>query len=213
MKFLEILIINLSFITFSSLAASEELEITYSSDSAIFQIESNQGSWGTTQEGPCNEYYIGDASGNFVATAKMQGVYDSAHFDLIDNDYNLIGMIVQEPSRGNRSFNILLPSRQKMGTAKMSFWDTKLTILAEEDQRVVATLLRSYLAKNWTLHVEDPEALKEKLLLYTLMTLTAFQPYYDIHYTVNAKEAILDCFPIFRVNVSENHYSPEEDFD
>lgn len=210
MKFLKIVLL----ITFTSLATSEEYQMTYNSDVNIFQIESNQESWGTIQEGPFNEYHVRDASENFLALAKMQGDYHFAKFDLFDSNYSLIGIIAQNARWPNRTFEIFLPSREKIATAKMNYWDTKLKITAEEDAHVIARLTRSHFGKNWTIQIEDSDAIfLNNSLFYTIITLTAFQPYYDFHHRLNVADVILRTITHPRMDVSENLYSPEEDFD
>lgn len=211
MKFLSIALSLLAFINLSSMELPDEFFIKQrffnipttfdikTDTEKLFIIESEIFSL-------LPQYYLKDTSQNLIATSRMHFFPFLARFDLMDNENNFLGTVEQDLTFVYPHYSFFSATRKKLATAKMNFWDTKLTIKDGRDEHIIAILSRPYfhIINKWTVKILDPLAIGEKgIHPHAFMTLIAYQVHCDRRKNVEMLDTSVEIIKIIdRIDLS-----------
>jgi len=98
-------------------------------------------------------------------------------FDITDSLGQSLGRVKNAFSLFSGKFDLYSPNEQKIGEARLNFWQNEFKLIDIKDGRLLATFSRPFFQfkTRWTFRIHDPVVLSEcKIGLPMLLTLFAF---------------------------------------
>lgn len=151
-----------------------------------FDIETKQFKLGTVHRkffSLTTEYEYYDIFDKLQARARLHFFSLGAVFTIKDAEDNYIGKVNEKIFRFFPTFEIISPSEEVLGIAKLNFWETKYTVRDPITNEVMATMTRPFfrLKDNWTVKILNRDLFVSKKIDPRLfITVMAFQT--DMNY-------------------------------